>query len=153
MIFKKGISIFIIFLILLTACSKPEKAPLPQNLLQLTNGTYKDWRLEQVNYAVLNVTNQIPSCQRDEIYRFYADGRGEIISGPMPCPPKTPDATEPDVQAMGTWEFVGNGEEIIVNWKDKKNWEATVNELTDSKLVVTGVIFDNFVVTATFKPL
>ncbi|AHM58311.1 hypothetical protein D770_00165 [Flammeovirgaceae bacterium 311] len=145
----------LIIITLLTACKKEENVPLPENLMRLTNGSYKDWRLEKVTYILFNVVDQIPDCQRDEIYRFYSDGNGEVHSGPNPCPPADPDnpTPEPEVQATGSWTFVGQGEEIHINWQDKMDWEARVDELTDSKLVVTGIVFDNYRVTATFRPL
>lgn len=152
----KGLyGLILIFLTLLTACKKEESIPLPENMLRLTNGSYKDWRLEKVTYILFNVVDQIPDCQRDEIYRFYSDGKGEVHSGPNPCPPADPDnpVPEPEVQANGTWTFVGEGAEIHINWQDKMDWEARVDELTDDKLVVTGIVFDNYRVTATFRPL
>lgn len=140
------ISVGIIMMILAAGCGREEKAPLPENVLRLTNGSHKDWKVERVTYLMLNVTSQIPACQKDEIYRFYSDGKGEILSGNVPC--KTP---EPAVQTTGAWHFTGEGETLIIRWKEEKNWEVTVNELTNDKLVVTGPVFDNFVVTATFR--
>lgn len=136
----------IIIMMLATGCIKEEKAPLPENVLRLTSGIHKDWKVEKVTYLMLNVTGQIPACHKDEIYRFYSDGKGEILSGDIPC--STP---EPAVQTSGNWSFTGEGETLLIRWKDEKNWEVTVNELTNNKLVVTGPIFDNFVVKATFR--
>jgi hypothetical protein len=128
-------------------CSKPDRAPLPENIQRLTNGDYKDWRLEKVVYLLLNVTSQVPECQKDEIYRFYVDGKGEIRSGAVPCEPN-----EPEVQNRGTWEFRDEGARLVAQWRDK-TWDNTVDELLEDKLVVTGLIFDNYMVTATFRPL
>lgn len=148
MIRNAAFSTFFILVMLMSGCSKPERAPLPENVLRLTNGNFKDWRLEKVRYIIINVTNRIPECKQDEIYRFYADGRGEILSGPNPC-----NEGESEIQTTGTWEFTGQGETIIVRWKDGVNWEAKVDELQPDKLVVTGIVFDNYEVTATFAPV
>ena len=145
---KESLSIFFILILFISGCSKPERVPLPENVVRLTNGSHKDWGLEKVTYLKINVSSQIPACQRDEIYRFYDDGRGEILSGPTPC--KTP---EPEVQSSGSWEFTGDGETMIVKWKNDVNWEVSVDELEPNKLVVTGKVFEDYVVTATFKPI
>ncbi|EMR02800.1 hypothetical protein [Cesiribacter andamanensis] len=138
--------LFVFLLLLGVGCKKPEPAPLPENMQRLTAGDYKDWRLEKVVYLLLNVSDQVPACQRDEIYRFYADGQGEIRSGQQPC-----QASEPEVQNRGTWEFKDGGARLLAHWKDR-TWDASVDELQPDKLVVTGLIFDNYVVTATFRP-
>ena len=141
------IAFILTFFVLLAGCSKSDPAPIPESLLRLTNGDYKDWQLEKVTYLLFNATGQIPSCQRDEIYRFYVDGTGEIRSGAARCNP-----AEPAVQSTGTWEFFEDRSKLLINWQDKRNWEVTIDELQHNKLVVTGVVFDNYVVTATFRP-
>jgi hypothetical protein len=139
----------LLLLFFVLGCSKPERAPLPENILRLTGGDYKDWRLEKVVYLLLNVTSQVPDCQKDEIYRFYVDGKGEIRSGAVPCEPN-----EPEVQNRGTWEFRDEGARLVAEWRNGEVvWDNSVDELLDDKLVVTGLIFDSFVVTATFRPL
>ncbi len=142
-------SILLMGIILLTTCKeKEEEATVPSYLQSLTNGSYKDWELERVTYLLVDVTSRIPECQQDEIYRFYSDGLGEVRSGNTPC--TTP---EPDVQTSGTWEFRGTGENAVVYWQQQRSWDVEINKLVPDRLIVTGIIFDDYIVTAYFKPL
>ena len=155
---RSALGVLFLMIVMLTACKK-DKDPEPDYVALIANDTFKDWRLEKVTYVMFNVSDRIPDCQKDEIYRFYASGRGELRSGPIPCESADPTVVEPEVQASGNWEFTEGGKKMLVHWDDKQSWAdqqdwvVTVNELTADKLVVTGTVFDNYIVTATFRPL
>lgn len=138
-----------LLLFLLAACGRSEeKGTLSENMQRLTNGSYKDWRLQKATYFKIDVSGQLPECQRDEIFRFYADGKGEVRSGAVAC-----TDTEPEVQAIGRWMLNSTGDTMLVEWKQKTKWQIAINKLEPDQLVTTGEVFDNYEVTATFSPL
>ena len=146
--YKTAALLIIFSLLFLPSCFRREKPPVPNANQLLSNGSHKDWILESVTYQGLSVIGRIPDCQQDEIYRFYSDGTGEVRSGSVPCDPQ-----EPIVQTTGAWQLLIDGRTLLINWKDGKNWRAYMDELRPDKLEVTGIVYDNYEVTATFRPI
>ena len=147
----RNTSLSLLLLMLMAACGTSEEKgtlTLSENMQRLTNGEYKDWQLQKATYYKIDVSSQLPECQRDEIFRFYADGKGEVRSGTVAC-----TASEPEVQATGRWELNSTGDTMLVEWKQKTKWQIAINKLEPDQLVTTGEVFDNYEVTATFSPL
>lgn len=147
----RNTSIVLLLLMLMAGCGRSEEKgtlTLSENMQRLTNGEYKDWRLQKATYYKIDVSGQLPECQRDEIFRFYADGKGEVRSGAVAC-----TDSEPEVQATGRWELNSTGDTMLVEWKQKTKWQIAINKLEPDQLVTTGEVFDNYSVTATFSAI
>jgi hypothetical protein len=91
-----------------------------------------------VNGSIItDVFAQYDACDRDDIFKFNADGTYQNEEGPTKCLP-----TNPDIIERGTWVFA-NDENVVALTSNGVRIEWQIQELTASSLRVTYLIRAN----------
>ena len=137
-IFKSTLLIFLgAALLTVTSCKKDddEPAPPPTAKSKLTNTHFaiSDYNVV-LNGAVYETYSDLPSCIKDDIWRFLADNSGSVDEGNKKCDPGDPRTTH------FTWAFQSEEKKLkIQSDGDATVFDIKINNGTTLKLEYTPV--------------
>lgn len=122
-----------------------EKDPYTEAQLLLTGQESKSWVLETVTLNNIDVTQfYLESCDRDNPYVLYQNGKGELQSGEESC-----KEDEPEILAIGNWEL--NEDLVTLSIKmGEMSRDFTILELSEETLKVE-MVFEGQNLIATYK--
>src|SRR6478609_7042058 len=104
---KMTIKIFVVFLLMsIISCSEDPKPVVEEFYKIITGQTKKTWKVTSIKWtgdAKDDITYNLSTCYKDDLYTFYANEERlyEVSNGPTKC-----SDSEPDQLVSDQWAFV-----------------------------------------------
>lgn len=126
------LAIVLFTITVLVSCDKNDSPP-KSNTDYIIQGS---WKFEKATSSGTDVSGFLPTCHKDNIMTFLANGSGTFDEGPTKCNSGDPQTTN------FTWNFTNNGGTLNVNAPifAGQSGAFKVVTLNDTQMVLEGTI-------------